>query len=312
MLKVTNKLLMQAAEKRGWKVEVISEGSGILRYYPTDLPPFIAKSLATSYTTVVSKQISDDKYACFKLAKEVNVDTVETFEVENAEAAIELLKDYPQIVIKPSDAAHGDGITVGIKTPEEAKSAFAIALEHSTRILAQPMVSGKDVRVLIIGNKLAAASVRHPASVIGDGEHSLVELIDIENNSGRRAPDYKTDLNLIDKQAAIHYLADDVRKVPQDGEEVIVVGTANIGTGGKAEDITDTVSDEVVRDSIKVLNAIGLETGAADFIVDENNKHWLLELNSNPSLGLHAYPTIGQPRNVADLFLDWVVSKMSN
>ena len=47
-------------------------------------------------------------------------------------------------------------------------------------------VAGNDYRCLVIGGKVAAIAERVPASVTGDGEHTVRELVDIANSDPRR------------------------------------------------------------------------------------------------------------------------------
>ena len=47
-------------------------------------------------------------------------------------------------------------------------------------------VAGNDYRCLVIGGKVAAIAERVPASVVGDGAHTVRELVDIANADPRR------------------------------------------------------------------------------------------------------------------------------
>ncbi|MDQ3123926.1 MAG: hypothetical protein M3Q14_04570 [bacterium] len=309
MLKITNRLLKQSAESRGWKVEVLSENPGILRYSLPENLQVILQSTISPFTPAISVAIADDKYTTFLLAKENAVPVAMTHKVQDEEEGLRLLEQYGEIILKPAGEAHGNGVSTQLTTPEQVKLAYRRASSFKSTVIVQPQLQGKDVRVVIIGGKLAAAATRHPASVTGDGKQSLRELILAENNSENRSPGYFKALNLINIKAAEVHLGKKIDEISVKGEEYVVVGAANIGTGGTCEDITDSISSVIIADSKMILSAAGLETGAADFIVNKES-HTLLEINANPSFGLHTYPSIGKSHDVAGQYLDWLYAKL--
>ena len=46
--------------------------------------------------------------------------------------------------------------------------------------------SGKDYRILVVNNQVVAVAERVPAHVIGDGKHTVAELVEITNTDPRR------------------------------------------------------------------------------------------------------------------------------
>ncbi len=305
MLKISNQLLKTEAESRGWKVTIVDEANGLLEYTLPDGRNFIMYSLNGPLTPAVSTRITSNKQLLFKVVQNLAVRTPASVDVVNDEDAEKLLNAYGKIVIKPLDAAHGNGVTINIDNAQKLKVALAAAREYSDIVIAQEQVFGDDYRLLFIDGELAAAAIRKPASVVGDGTSTVAELIERENESGERAPDYQKPKNLIDVEAAKRYLGERMREVPSVGEDYQVVGTANIGTGGVSIDVTDKVTDEMIQHGKEVLKRVGLATGAVDYL-GTPEKFWLLEVNANPSLGLHVYPAEGQSRPVQKLLLDWV------
>ena len=305
MLKVTNNLLKNEAERRGWKVEILSEAGGLLRYSLPSGKTVILQSLTSPFTGAVSQKIADDKYTTYQLALQAKVPVPETHIVKDKEESEELLQKYKTVVIKPLDSAHGNGVTTNVTDSTKLETAIEKARAFSDEVLLQPQLRGKDVRVLIIGGELAACAQRRPASVVADGVSTLGQLIVEENKNPDRGENYQKKLNLIDEEVARNFLGDKINEVPSKGETCTVVGTANIGTGGTAEDITELVPEALIEASKKMLAVAGLPVGAADFMWDEDS-FYLLEINANPSLGLHVYPTIGDSRPVHKLFLDWI------
>ena len=79
---------------------------------------------------------------------------------------------YP-IVVKPLDGNHGRGITINVKTWEEAVEGLAVAKKISRKVIVEKFVTGYDFRVLVIDNRLVAAAKREPAHVLGDGVQTI-------------------------------------------------------------------------------------------------------------------------------------------
>jgi D-alanine-D-alanine ligase-like ATP-grasp enzyme len=63
--------------------------------------------------------------------------------------------------------------------------------------MVERYLPGHDFRLLVIGNKLVAAARRDPPQVVGDGKHTVRELVDIVNADPRRGSGHSTSLTKI-------------------------------------------------------------------------------------------------------------------
>src|SRR5690606_4694218 len=90
-----------------------------------------------------------------------------------------------------------------------------------------------DIRIATINYEFIGAIHRIPARITGDGVHSIAQLIEIENESGRRGEPYRAPLAYINLDAAKTYLGDGISVIPGIGEDVFVLGVANYGAGGE-------------------------------------------------------------------------------
>ena len=108
-------------------------------------------------------------------------------EVEDDAVAAAKRIGYP-CVLKPLDGNHGRGVALNLRTEEDVRAAFAVAMRESRSgdVVVESYITGNDYRVLVIGGKLAAVAERVPASVTGDGEHTIRELVDATNADPRR------------------------------------------------------------------------------------------------------------------------------
>src|SRR5688500_19443919 len=101
-------------------------------------------------------------------------------------------------VIKPLDGNHGKEASVGINSIEEARVAFEKAKEYSRWVIVEQQLEGSDFRALVVNNKLIAVAERIPANVVGNGEHTIKELIDEVNSDARRGYGLENVLTQID------------------------------------------------------------------------------------------------------------------
>src|SRR5439155_3493104 len=75
-----------------------------------------------------------------------------------------------------------------LRSDEAVRAAFhgALAQSRSGDLVVESYVAGNDYRCLVIGGKVAAIAERVPASVVGDGEHSVRQLVETANQDPRR------------------------------------------------------------------------------------------------------------------------------
>ena len=200
-----------------------------------------------------------------------------------------MLEKYHHVVIKPIDGAHGNNVFTDIDSLAKAEEIIDIINRnsHPTKILIQEQLprDGIETRVLCINYQYTAAYNRIPAAVTGDGEHTVRELIDIENSTFRTAP-YKGILNYIDTAASNEYLASNPigDTVPEKGQKVQVVGICNAGKGGSMEDVTDSLPEEYRAVAERIARGFELPVIGIDFYNDK-----VIEVNCGPAL---YYPDI--------------------
>lgn len=309
-LRITNRLLVREAISRGWQVSVADYRTGLVSYLIPGKGEMLVSGVNGPFTNAINVLISDDKILAAIFAKKAGLNLPESLLLKDQAQANEFLQRYAPIVVKPIDSAHGQGVSVGIKDADSLQAALPRARRYSKNILLQQQVNGLDLRLVFIGQAYTAAAIRKPAEVVGDGTHSLGQLIGIENNSGWRAPNYLLPINNIDEEAARVFLGKTIDRIASKDEVVQVVGTANIGTGGYSIDVTDELPKFIIDQAQKLVQMLDMSICGVDFIWDQQvNKAYFIELNANPSFGLHVYPAKGKSRPLAKIFLDWLEAK---
>jgi len=238
---------------------------------------------------------------------------------EGLKDAIDLL-GYP-LVIKPIDGNHGKGNTTNITNYEQALKAFAAAKEYNRSLIAEKFITGYDFRALVINYKFVCAALRTPASVTGDGEHTIQWLIDETNKDPRRGYGHEKVLTQITIDQFTQKMLDDhgytLETIPKKDELVLLKPTANLSTGGTSTDVTDEVHPANIFMFERIARIIGLDICGIDVMANDlqtpvsENGGAILEVNAAPGFRMHLEPAKGLARNVAEPVIDMLFPKGS-
>ena len=175
-------------------------------------------------------------------------------------------------------------------------------------------VAGNDYRCLVIGGKVAAIAERVPASVTGDGEHTVRELVDIANSDPRRGIGHEKVLTRIkvdeaaEELVAAQGLALD--EVLPAGTWVKLALTGNMSTGGTSIDRTIEAHPDNVEIAETAAQIVGLDVAGIDFICPDitnpvrETGGAIVEVNAAPGFRMHTHPTEGEPQYVARPVID--------
>lgn len=268
----------------------------------------------TDRTSAISQSIAQDKELTKKLLSAAGVPIPfgrPVFDVDDAWAAAEEI-GLP-VVIKPQDGNQGKGVTVNIVSRDHLRVAYATAALISPSIMVERYLPGHDYRLLVVGGKLVAAARRDPPQVIGDGIHTVLELVEIVNRDPRRSEGHATALTKIrlDEIALIRLTMQgfSTSSIPPKGSRVILRNNANLSTGGSATDVTDDVHAEVAARAVAAAQMIGLDICGVDVMCDslvkplEEQGGGVIEVNAAPGLRMHLQPSFGKPRAVGEAII---------
>ena len=238
---------------------------------------------------------------------------------EGLQEAVDKFK-YP-LVIKPIDGNHGKGNTTNITTWEQAVKALDAAKVYGRNVIVEKFITGYDFRCLVINNKFICAALRTPASVVGDGEHTIQWLIDDTNKDPRRGYGHEKVLTQITIDQFTQKMMDDggftLETIPKKGERVLLKPTANLSTGGTSTDVTDEVHPANIFMFERIAKIIGLDICGIDVMATDlrtpvsENGGAILEVNAAPGFRMHIEPAEGLPRNVAEPVIDMLFPKGS-
>ena len=275
------------------------------------------QATVTSETSSIGVEIACDKEDTKYLLERAEVE-VPKGDIIRKERSLEEACNYVgyPLVIKPVDGNHGRGITVDIQNLDDALVGFRHAKESSRSgaIIVEKFITGEDYRLLVINNQLVAGAIRTPAHVIGDGKATIQELIDKVNSDPRRGFGHENVLTKITTNELTQNIIKDagytLDSVISKGERLILKDTANLSTGGTAEDITDIIHPANVSMAERISKIIDLDICGIDIMTTDISKPLsetggaVLEVNAGPGFRMHLSPTTGLPRNVAAPVID--------
>lgn len=307
-------LIYDELKKRGCQPHFISEGTSLIGYtHPVTGVMQIIKGVVSPYSGAVASSACNDKWLTYQVAQHLNIAVPETIKVavgQNPDAI--LLEKWGKVVVKPAQmTAHGDGITVDVENYEDLIKALKKAHEWASSALIQQQVTGDEMRVLVVGGKVVAATRRVPATLIGDGTSSINDLLRRENERRHAMLDGPAPcfIFLIDEEQAAGFVGrKQMSDVPRKGQKVQVIGTSNVGSGGNSVNVTDELHEDIGKAAEKLASGLNLQVGGLDFLVDNDETAWLIEMNVAPAFVLQEYPHIGKPVMVTSAYVDHLLN----
>lgn len=273
------------------------------------------RATMTEKTSCIAVDIASNKDETKRLLQEQAIPVANGITISSEAGVDDAIRKvgFP-LVFKPLDGNHGRGISINIKTRDEAIAAYEHAAKVSHKVIVEKFVTGYDFRVLVIDNKMVAAALRDPAHVKGNGHSTIQQLIDLENTDPRRGYGHENVLTLIAVDRDTLDLLDKkgytLDTVPAKGEKVFVKSTANLSTGGTSVDVTDHVHPQNVFICERISKIIGLDICGIDIMANNLTEPLtetggvILEVNAAPGFRMHIAPSEGLPRNVAGHVID--------
>jgi cyanophycin synthetase len=273
------------------------------------------QATTTSKTSNIAVELASDKEETNTILRDLGLPVPDQRIVRSSSDAKRAAQRIgTPVVMKPLAGNHGRGVSVNLNTADEIEAAFEIASQHGRNVVVESFIEGYDHRLLVINGKLIAAAKRMPGHVVGDGTHTIEELLSIVNQDPRRGFGHEKVLTRLemDDQAEklLGQLGYDIHTVAPAGEVVFLRSTANLSTGGVAIDVTDIIHPDNVAMAERTINAIGLDIGGVDFLTDDITQSYrdtgggICEVNAGPGFRMHVAPSEGTPRDVAGPVLD--------
>ena len=271
----------------------------------------------TSETRQIAVAIAGDKEETHTILYDLGLPTTMQRLAYSEEEAVSQAENlgFP-VVVKPLDGNHGRGVSINLISIEQVVLGFneARAQSNNEAIIIENYVTGFDHRMLVVNGELVAVSKRVPGHVVGDGEKTIEDLVEIDNSDPRRGIGHEKVLTRLkfDEQAERLMKESEYssQTVLTKGEIFYLRSTGNLSTGGTAIDLTDVVHPDNREMAVRAVKSIGLDVGGVDFLTDDITQSYkdiggaIVEVNAAPGFRMHVAPSEGKPRDVATSVMD--------
>ncbi len=277
----------------------------------------------TDRTGAVAESIAQDKEITRMMLRSVGVPVSEGRPVASAEDAWEAACELGvPVVVKPQDGNQGRGVATNLTTREQITAAYEAAHQESPSVLVEKFAPGHDYRVLVVGGKVVAAARREPAHVVGDGQHTIAQLVEIVNTDPRRGDHHATVLSKIKLDpVSLGVLTEQgytPESIPPSGATVLIRRNANLSTGGTAIDVTEYVHPEVAARAVDAAQIVGLDIAGIDVVAQDISRPLeeqggvIVEVNAAPGLRMHLEPSAGVSRPVGEAIINLLYPEGEN
>src|SRR5882757_11344794 len=273
------------------------------------------QATVTSRTSHIAVELASDKEETNKILATLGLPVPKQELVQNEKQAVRAAQriGFP-VVTKPYNGNHGRGISIRLTTDEEVAHGYPAAREHARSVIVETFLEGDDHRLLVVNGELVAATRRTPGHVVGDGTHTVAQLIEIVNQDPRRGVGHEKVLTRLELDAQAQKMLEHVNlnseSVPDAGRVVFLRSTANLSTGGTATDVTDVIHPDNREMAERAVRAIGLDVGGVDFLSKNITESYrqigggICEVNAAPGFRMHVAPSEGTARDVAAPVID--------
>jgi cyanophycin synthetase len=273
------------------------------------------QATVTSSTSHIAVELASDKEETNKILATLGLPVPKQELVQSEGQAIRAAKriGFP-VVTKPYNGNHGRGISIRLIDDQEVAHGYAVAREHARSVIVETFLEGDDHRLLVVNGNLVAATRRTPGHVVGDGKHTIEQLVEIVNQDPRRGVGHEKVLTRLELDAQAQKMLEHVNmrsdSVPGSGQVVLLRSTANLSTGGTATDVTDVIHPDNREMAERAVRAIGLDVGGVDFLSKDITESYrtigggICEVNAAPGFRMHVAPSEGTARDVAAPVID--------
>ena len=319
-MELSTQMLLFDAIQKGLHFEILDEQDQFLKLWHKDHVEYVKNGNMTSKDNYVVPLAMANKTVTKKILADAGFPVPagdEFTSLEQGLAYYPLIKGK-QIVVKPKSTNFGLGISI-FQEPaslDNYKKALEIAFEEDTAVLVEEFIPGTEYRFFILDGRCEAVLLRVAANVVGDGKHTIRELVAQKNANPLRGRDHRSPLEIIElgdiEQLMLTqqgYAPDDI--LPE-GKKVNLRRNSNISTGGDSIDVTETMDSSYQELAAAMATSMGAWACGVDLIIPDKTQpaskekpHFTcIELNFNPAMYIHTYCAEGPGQAITPKILD--------
>ena len=310
----TQALLFDAIQK-GLKIEILDERDQFISLQFGEHLEYVKNGNMTSHDSYISPLIMENKVVTKKVLAKAGFNVPQSIEFTDVKSAVENfpLFENRAVVIKPKSTNFGLGISIfqqGVTDRDDFAKAVEIAFREDKEIMVEDYLLGTEYRFFVLGDQTLAVLLRVPANVIGDGVHTVAELVAAKNDHPLRGDGSRTPLKKIAlgdiEQLQLKEQGLTVDSIPAKDQLVQLRANSNISTGGDSIDMTDEMHASYKEIAVGISKAMGAAVCGVDLIIPDLKKpaepslrSWgVIEANFNPMMMMHIFPFSGQSRRL--------------
>ena len=319
-MELSTQMLLFDAIQKGIHFEILDEQDQFLKLWHKDHVEYVKNGNMTSKDNYVVPLAMANKTVTKKILADAGFPVPagdEFTSLEQGLAYYPLIKDK-QIVVKPKSTNFGLGISI-FQEPaslDNYKKALEIAFAEDTAVLVEEFIPGTEYRFFILDGRCEAVLLRVAANVVGDGKHTIRELVAQKNANPLRGRDHRSPLEIIELGDIEQLMLTQQGYTPDDilpkGKKVNLRRNSNISTGGDSIDVTDTMDSSYQELAAAMATSMGAWACGVDLIIPdetqtaskENPHCTCIELNFNPSMYMHTYCAEGPGQAITPKILD--------
>ena len=319
-MELSTQMLLFDAIQKGIHFEILDGQDQFLKLWHKDHVEYVKNGNMTSKDNYVVPLAMANKTVTKKILADAGFPVPagdEFTSLEQGLAYYPLIKDK-QIVVKPKSTNFGLGISI-FQEPaslDNYKKALEIAFAEDTAVLVEEFIPGTEYRFFILDRRCEAVLLRVAANVVGDGKHTIRELVAQKNANPLRGRDHRSPLEIIElgdiEQLMLTqqgYTPDDI--LPE-GKKVNLRRNSNISTGGDSIDVTETMDSSYQELAAAMATSMGAWACGVDLIIPDKTQPaskekphcTCIELNFNPSMYMHTYCAEGPGQAITPKILD--------
>ena len=296
-------------------VEILDERDQFISLQFGEHLEYVKNGNMTSHDSYISPLIMENKVVTKKVLAKAGFNVPQSIEFTDVKSAVENfpLFENRAVVIKPKSTNFGLGISIfqqGVTDRDDFAKAVEIAFREDKEIMVEDYLLGTEYRFFVLGDQTLAVLLRVPANVIGDGVHTVAELVAAKNDHPLRGDGSRTPLKKIAlgdiEQLQLKEQGLTVDSIPAKDQLVQLRANSNISTGGDSIDMTDEMHASYKEIAVGISKAMGAAVCGVDLIIPDlkqpaepSLRSWgVIEANFNPMMMMHIFPFSGQSRRL--------------
>jgi GNAT-family acetyltransferase (TIGR03103 family) len=294
------RIIVDEALRRGIEVQVDDAAGGLFTLIHGGRRVRCRESLS-DLTSAVSMTLCQDKQLTHRCLSRAGLRLPDQQLAGSAEENAAFLARHGSLVVKPVNGEQGQGVAVDLRTIEDLEQAIEAARHFDSRVLLESYHQGFDLRIVVIGFEVVAAAIRRPAEVMGNGRHSIRELIEAQSRRRQAATHGESRIPLdAETERTLRAAGHDYDSVLPEGERLYVRKTANLHTGGVLEDVTDVLHPELQDAAVRAARALDIPVVGLDLLVPAADQPDYVFIEANERVGLANH----EPQPTAERFVD--------